>query len=86
MLIRFFVYSFVQIILDKPVSFPQTQDIFSLADAARKHSKYPYFCILPLEFGVNINIHKHENSEVLCSNRNKSPKEMSGNSRLQKTW
>ena len=59
----------------------QTPDIFSLADAAWKHPKYPCFWILPLEFGVDINIHKHENSEVLCSNRNKSSKEMSGNSR-----
>ena len=61
----------------------QTPDIFSLVDAAWKHPKYPWFCTLPLEFVVNIDIHKHENSEVLCSNRNKSPKEMSGNSRLQ---
>ena len=45
---------------------------------------YPCFCILPLEFEVNIDIHKHENSEVIYSNRNKFPKEMSGNSRLQK--
>ena len=63
----------------------QTQDIFSLADAAWKHPKYPCFCILPLEFEVNIDIHKHENSEVIYSNRNKFPKEMSGNLRLQKT-
>ena len=62
----------------------QTQDLFSLADAAWKHPKYPIFCILPLEFEVNIDIHKHVNSEVIYSNRNKSPKEMSGNSRLQK--
>ena len=62
----------------------QTQDIFSLADTAWKHHEYPCFCILPLEFEVNIDIHKHENSEVIYSNRNKSPKEMSGNSRLQK--
>ena len=62
----------------------QTPDIFSLADTAWKRPEYPCFCILPLEFGVNIDIHKHENSEVLCSNRNKSLiKEMSGNSRLQ---
>ena len=66
------------------VSITHTQDIFSLADATRKHSKYPCFCILPLEFGVNIDMHKHENSEVIYSNRNKSPKGMSGNSRLQK--
>ena len=64
-------------------SLPHSPDIFSLADAAWKHPKYPCFCTLPLEFGVNIDIHKHENSEVLCSNRNKSPKEMSGNSRFQ---
>ena len=61
---------------------PQTPDIFSLADAAWKHPKYPCICILPPEFGVNIYIHKHENSEVLCSTRNKTPYEMSGNSRL----
>ena len=36
---------------------PQTPDIFSLADAAWKHPKYPCICILPLEFGVNIDIH-----------------------------
>ena len=64
----------------------QAQDIFSLADAAWKHPKYPCFCILPLGFEVNIDMHKHENSEVIYSNRNKSPKKMSGNSRLQKTW
>ena len=52
----------------------QTPDIFSLVDAAWKHPKYPCFCILPLEFEVDIDIHKHENSEVICSNRNKSPK------------
>ena len=62
----------------------QTPDIFSLADAAWKHPKYASFCILPLEFGVDIDIHKHENSELLCSNRNKSSTEMSGNCRLQK--
>ena len=62
----------------------QTPDIFSLADAAWKHHRYPCFCTLPLEFEVNIDIHKHENREVICSNRNKSPKEMPGNSRLQK--
>ena len=28
----------------------QTQDIFTLVDAAWKHPKYPCFCILPLEF------------------------------------
>ena len=55
-------------------------DIFSLVDAAWKHPKYPWFWILPLEFAVNIDIHKHENSEVLYSNHNKSPKEMFGNS------
>ena len=62
----------------------QTQDIFSLAGTAWKHPKYPCFCILPLEFDVNIDIHKHENSEVIYSHCNKSPKEMSGNSKLQK--
>ena len=62
----------------------QTPDIFSLVDAAWKHPKYPCFCISPLEYGVDIDIHKHENREVLCSNRNKSSKEMPGNSRLQK--
>ena len=62
----------------------QTQDIFSLTDAAWKHPKSPCFCILPPEFEVNNEIHKHENSEVIYSNRNKSPKAMSGNSRLQK--
>ena len=61
----------------------QTQDIFSLAEAAWKHPKYPCFCMLPLEFEVKIDIHKHENSEVIYSNRNKSPKKMSENSRLQ---
>ena len=64
----------------------QTQDIFSLATVAWKHLKYPCFCLLPLEFEVNIDIHKHENNEVIYSNSNKSPKEMSGNSRLKKTW
>ena len=49
---------------------PWTPDIFSLADAAWKHPKYPCFCILPLEFEVSIDIHKHENSEVLCPNCN----------------
>ena len=43
----------------------QTQDIISLVDAAWKHPKYPCICILPLEFEVNIDIHKHENSEVI---------------------
>ena len=61
----------------------QTPDIVSLVDAAWKHPKYPWFCRLLLEFAVNIDTHKHENSEVLYSNRNKSPKEMSGNFRLQ---
>ena len=42
---------------------PQTPDIFPLADVAWKHPKYPWFCILPLEFGVNRDIHKHENSK-----------------------
>ena len=62
---------------------PQTPDIISLSDAVCKYPKYPWFCILSLEFGVNIDIHKHKNSVVLCSNRNKSPKVMFGNSRLQ---
>ena len=66
------------------LSITQTQDIFSLADSAWKHPKYPCFCILPPEFEVNIDIHKHENSEVIYSNHNKFPKEMSGDSRLQK--
>ena len=35
---------------------PQTPDIFSVADAAWKHPKYPCFCILSLEFVVNIDI------------------------------
>ena len=35
---------------------PQTPDIFSMADAAWKHPKYPCFCILSLEFVVNIDI------------------------------
>ena len=65
-------------------SIPQTPDIFSLADAAWKHLKYTCFCVLPLEFRVNIDIHKHENNEVLCSNCHKSLKEMAGNSILQK--
>ena len=63
----------------------QTQDIFSLADAAWKHPKYPCFCILPPEFEVNIDILQHENSEVIYSNRSKSTRQMSGNSWLQKT-
>ena len=63
---------------------PQNPDIFFLADAAWKHPKYPCFCILPLEFGVDIDIHKHENSEGLCSNRNNYPKGMSGISKWQK--
>ena len=62
----------------------QTPDIFSLVDAAWKHTQYPCLCILPLEFGVNIHIRKHENSEVLCSNRSKSPREKSVHSRVQK--
>ena len=36
-----------------------------MADTAWKHPKYPCFCILPLEFEVNIDIHKHENSEII---------------------
>ena len=60
-----------------------TPDIFSLADTAWKHHKYPCFCILPLEFGVNIDMHKHEKGEVLCYNPNKSSKEMPGNPSLQ---
>ena len=47
----------------------------------KKIPKCPCFCILPLEFGVDIDMH---NSEDLCSNQNKYPKEMSGNSRWQK--
>ena len=35
---------------------PQRPDIFSVADAAWKHPKYPCFCILSLEFVVNIDI------------------------------
>ena len=62
----------------------QTQDIFSQADTAWKHPKYTCFCILPLEFEVNIDMHKHENSKVIYSNRNESQKEMSGNPSLQK--
>ena len=78
---------FLAIIWKSNHSMPQTPDIFSLADAAWIHPKYPRFCILPPEFGVNIDIHKHENCEVLFPNRNKSPKEMSGNSRLiANTW
>ena len=65
------------------ITISQTPDIFSLVDAAWKRPKYPWFWILPLKFVVNIDIHKHENSEVLCSHHNKSQKEMSGNSRLQ---
>ena len=64
-----------------PANAPNPRYI-SLADAAWKHPKYPCICILPPEFGVNIYIHKHENSEDLCSTRNKTPYEMSGNSRL----
>ena len=45
---------------------PVTPDILSLMDTAWTHHKYPCFCILPLEFGVNIDIQKHENSKVLC--------------------
>ena len=37
----------------------QTPDKFSLADAAWKHPKYPCFSLLPLEFGVNNDIHKY---------------------------
>ena len=62
----------------------QIQDTISLADTAWNHPKYQCFCILPLESQVNIDIHKHENSEVIYSNRNKSPTEMSGNSRMEK--
>ena len=58
---------------DDFLSMPLTPDIFSLAEAAWKHHRYPCFCIFPLEFGVNIDIHKHGKSEVLCSNRYKSP-------------
>ena len=31
----------------------------------RRH-KYPCFYILPLEFGVNIDMYNHENTDVLC--------------------
>ena len=61
-----------------------TQIYISLVNAAWEHTKYTCLCISLLEFGVNIDIRKHENSEVLCSSRNKSPKEMSRNSSLQK--
>ena len=50
---------------------PQIPDIFSLVDAAWKHHKYPCFCILPPDFEINIDMHKHKNSEVVCSTRNK---------------
>ena len=62
---------------------PKPQIYISLVDATWKHPKYTCFQILPLEFGVNINIYKHENSEILYSNHNKSQTKMSGNSRLQ---
>ena len=55
-----------------------------LGRCSMKHLKYPCFCILLLEFGVKNDMHNHENTEVLCSNRYKSPKEMSGNSGLLK--
>ena len=61
----------------------QTSYIFSLADAVWNIPS-THVSVLPLEFGVNIDIHKHENSEVICSNANKSPKEIPGNFRLQK--
>ena len=48
-----------------------------------KTSQIPMVLHMPLEFEVNVDIHKHENSEVLCLNRNKSPTEMSGNFMLQ---
>ena len=48
-----------------PNTITQTQDIFSLTGAAWKHPKHPCFCILPLEFEVNIDIHKHENMKTL---------------------
>ena len=63
---------------DKSFLITQTQDIFSQADAAWKHPNYPCFWILPLEFEVNIDMHKHENSEVIYSNRNKAPKKCLG--------
>ena len=49
-----------------------------------KTSQIPTFLHMALQFKVNIDIHKHKNSEVIYSNHNKSPTEMSGNSRLQK--
>ena len=58
-------------------------DNMKTENISMKHHKYPCFCILPLEFGVNIYIRKYENSEVLCWNPYKFPKETSGNSRLQ---
>ena len=66
------------------VQLPKPQIYLFLADAAWKHLKYLCFYILPLQLGVNNEIYKHDNDEVICSNRrrNKSPKEMSGNSRL----
>ena len=62
---------------------PQTPDIFSLVDAEWKHPKTPMFLHIAARVR-GLDIHKHENSEVLCSNRNKCSKEMSVNSRLQK--
>ena len=38
------------------MSCAQIPDIFFLVDAAWKYPKYPCFCILPLEFFVNIDI------------------------------
>ena len=47
-----------------------------------KTAQIPMFLHLALEFGVIVNIDKHENIEVLGYNRNKSSKEMPGNPRF----
>ena len=44
---------------------PQAPHMISLADAAWNYPKYPCFCILPLEFGVTIDVHKYENTHSL---------------------
>ena len=62
-----------------PHKYPNPRYIFP-GGHSMKTSQIPMF----LHIGVNIDIHKHDNSEVLWSNHNKSPKEMSGNSRMQK--
>ena len=36
-----------------------TSDIFSVVHTAGKRHKNPYFFVLPIEFGVNVDIHKH---------------------------